>query len=422
MWLLITVVLMLLGAPIAYSLGASALFYYAFIGNMSMSAFPTTLFSAINSFTFLAIPFFILAGNLMNACGVTEKLINLSRAMVGGLRGGLGHVSVIANMFFATISGSAVASCAAIGSVMIPSLVEEGYSRAEATGICVASSCIGPMIPPSIPLIIYSVTAGTSIAAMFLAGAVPGIILGLMLMLYCTYLSKKNNIEATRKFSFSALRKAFLDGLAALVMPIIILGGIYGGFFTPTEAATIAVFYALLIGLFVTKKLKLKQLPQILFDSAAASSVLMLVVGMATVLSRILTILQIPVTIANTLTAMTSNKIIFLLLLNIILLIVGCFMDLGAAVVMFVPCLLPLAGQMGIDLVHFGAIVTINLIIGFFTPPVGVCLYVGTSVGNVTLEELCKVILPFVFIGIALCLIVTFVPAVTLWLPRLMGY
>jgi C4-dicarboxylate transporter DctM subunit len=205
-------------------------------------------------------------------------------------------------------------------------------------------------------------------------------------------------------------------------MPVIILGGIYGGFFTPTEAATIAVFYAIMIGLFVTKKLELKQLPQILFDSAATSSVLMLVVGMATVLSRILTILQIPVAIANTLTAMTSNKIVFLLLLNIILLIVGCLMDLGAAVVMFVPCLLPLANQMGIDLVQFGAIVTINLIIGFFTPPVGVCLYVGTSVGNVTLEELCKVILPFVFIGIVLCLIVTFVPAVTLWLPHMMGY
>jgi len=422
MWILITVVLMFLGAPIACSLGASALFYYAFIGNMNMSAFPTTLYSAINSFTFLAIPFFILAGNLMNACGVTEKLINLSRAMVGGLQGGLGHVSVIANMFFATISGSAVASCAAIGSVMIPSLKEEGYGKAEATAICVAGSCIGPMIPPSIPMIVYSITAGTSIAAMFLAGAVPGIILGLMLMLYCTYLAKKNNIKTSRKFSFSVLKKAFLDSLAALVMPIIILGGIYSGFFTPTEAATFAVFYAILIGLFVTKKLKLKQLPQILFDSAAASSVLMLIVGMATVLSRILTILQIPVAIANALTAMTSNKIILLLLLNLLLLLVGCVMDLGAAVVMFVPCLLPLARLIGMDLVQFGAMVTINLIIGFFTPPVGVCLYVGTSVGKVTIEELSKVILPFVFIGIVLCLVVTFVPAVTLWLPHKMGY
>ena len=422
MWILIAVVLMAFGAPIACCLGASALYYYAFVGNINMSAFPTTLYSSINSFTFLAIPFFILAGNLMNASGVTDKLINLSKAMVGGLQGGLGHVSVIANMFFATISGSAVASCAAIGSIMIPSLEEDGYDKAQATGICVASSCIGPMIPPSIPMIVYSITAGTSIAAMFLAGAVPGVILGLMLMVYCTYLAKKNNIVATRKFSFRVLWKTFLDSLVALVMPVIILGGIYGGMYTPTEAATIAVFYAIVVGLFVTKKLKLKHMPKILFDSAVASSVLMLVVGMATALSRILTILQIPQAIANELTAMTSNKIIILLLLNLLLLFVGCLMDLGAAVVMFVPCLLPLAEQLGLNLVHFGAMVTINLIIGFFTPPVGVCLYVGTSVGNVTIEELCKVIMPFVVIGIALALIVTFVPAVTLWLPTMMGY
>jgi len=420
MWVLVAILLLVVGAPVASCMGAGAMVYFQNAG-VDLSSIIPMLNNGINSYTYMAIPFFILAGNLMNESGVTEKLINLARAIVGNIRGGLGHVSVLANMFFACISGSAVASTAAIGGLMIPAMDEDGYKREQATAVCVGASCIGPLIPPSIPMIVYSITAGTSIAAMFLAGAVPGIILGIMLMAYCAWIAGKGKIKRY-PFTWKGLWKAFVNGIVAIMLPLIILGGIYSGIFTPTEAAAVACIYAFLIGLFVTKKLKLKRIPHLLYNTCLSSANVMLIIGMATVLGRVLTIERIPQTIATFMGSLTSNKFLLLLMIDILLLIVGCLMELSAAVVMLVPCLLPLANMMGLSPTHFGAIVVINLIIGFMTPPVGVCLYAGTSVGNVSFEKLCKAIWPIVIIGIVLILLVTYIPAITTWLPTICGY
>ena len=421
MWVAIMLILLVLGAPIACCMGAGALFYFENTG-VDLSSIIPMLNNGINSYTYLAIPLFILAGNLMNESGVTDKLISLSRALVGNIRGGLGHVAVVANMFMACISGSAVASTAAVGSLLIDPMEKDGYKREEATAICVGASCIGPLIPPSIPMIVYSITAGTSIGAMFLAGAVPGIVLGIMLMVYCVYMSHKNNIQRTGRFSWKSLWHAFIHGIEAVLLPLIILGGIYSGLFTPTEAAAVAVMYALLVGLFGTKRLRLKRVPVLLYNTCLSSASVMLIIGMATVLGRVLTIEQVPQAIANFLASLTSNKFLLLLLIDMLLLIVGCLMELSAAVVMLVPCLLPLASMMGMSPTHFGAIVVINLIIGFMTPPVGVCLYVGASVGNVSFEKLCRVMVPIIAIGVVLIFLVTYVPPITTWLPTALGY
>jgi C4-dicarboxylate transporter, DctM subunit len=419
MFVLIFIVLMALAMPIAFAMGITCLYHFTFIGHLPIESFMNMLYAGVNNFTLMAIPFFILAGTLMNEGGVTVRLVNLARALVGHIRGGLGHVNVVTSMFFAGISGAAVADAAAVGSLLIQPMVDDGYDRDIATAITVAGSTIGPMIPPSIPMVVYSITAGTSIGGMFLAGAVPGIIMGFMLMIYIAYMARKRNFRVNRKFSFRALGLAFKEGVWALMMPFIILGGIFSGIFTATEAAVVAVVYAVIIGLFVTKELKIKRLPRVLCDTALTTSIVMIIIGMATVFGRVLTIEHIPTALAEYFMNVSDNRVVLLLLLNVLLLIVGCFLELSAAVVLLVPSLLPLATQLGIDPLQFGSIIVINLIIGFITPPVGVCLYVGVTVGKVSFEQLVRVIWPFVVIGIALCFLVTFVPAITLWLPHL---
>ncbi len=420
MAMILFVVFLIIAMPVGFALGISAFYYFWIEGNLPTEAYMNTLFSGINTFSLMAIPFFVLAGSLMNEGGLTIRLVALARSLVGHIIGGLAHVNVVTSMLFAGITGSAVADTSAVGSILIPSMVEDGYDRDLATAITAASSTVGPIIPPSIPMVVYGVTAGVSIGGMFLAGAIPGLILGLSQMGLIVYFAKKRGYGATHKFSFASLWGAIKGGLWALGMPVIILGGIFGGVFTPTEAAVIAVVYALIVGFLVTKELKIQRLPAIFRDAALTTSVVMIVISMAAVFGRVLTLERIPPAMAEVFLSVSDNPIILLLLLNLFLLFVGTWLELGAAVVILVPVLAPLQIQLGLDPLHFGAIVIINLIIGFITPPLGVCLFVGSSIGKVSIEDLIKVIWPFIVVGILLILLVTFVPALTTWLPSIM--
>ncbi|MGI6098069.1 MAG: TRAP transporter large permease [Dethiobacteria bacterium] len=419
MFAIFFLIFLVIGMPVGFALGISAFYYFLFEGGIPAEGFMNTLFSGINEFTLMAIPFFVLAGSLMNEGRLTERLVFLSRALVGHIQGGLAHVNVVTSMFFAGISGSAVADTSAVGSILIPAMEEDGYDRDLATAITAASSCIGPIIPPSIPMVVYAVTAGVSIGGMFLAGVIPGVILGLGQMGLVAYYAKKRGYGATNKFSFKVLWQAIKEGIWAIGMIVIILGGIFGGLFTATEAAVVAVVYSMLVGFFATKELKITRIPQIFRDAALTTSVVMMVISMAAVFGRVLTMEKIPPAMAEAFMSISDNKIVLLLLLNLFLLFVGTWLELGAAVVILVPVLLPLAGQLGLDPLHFGAIVVINLIIGFITPPLGVCLFVGCAVGNVAFEELVRVIWPFIIIGIILILLITFIPALTTWLPSI---
>ncbi len=420
MAMILFVVFLVIAMPIGFALGISAFYYFLFEGNLPTEAYINTLFSGINNFSLMAIPFFVLAGSLMNEGGLTIRLVSLARSLVGHIVGGLAHVNVVTSMLFAGITGSAVADTSAVGSILIPAMVEDGYDRDLATAITAASSTVGPIIPPSIPMVVYGVTAGVSIGGMFLAGAIPGLILGLGQMGLVIYFAKKRGYGATHKFSFSGLWDSCKEGLWALGMPVIILGGIFGGVFTPTEAAVIAVVYALFVGFLVTKLLKIQRLPIIFRDAALTTSVVMVVISMAAVFGRVLTLERIPPAMAEMFLSLSDNPIILLLLLNLFLLFVGTWLELGAAVVILVPVLAPLSVQLGLDPLHFGAIVVINLIIGFITPPLGVCLFVGSSIGKVSIEDLIKVIWPFIVLGIILILLVTFIPALTTWLPSIL--
>lgn len=416
---IIFIFLLLLGMPIAFSLGITALYWFAFLSPGPIEGFFPVIFRGIDSFPLMAIPFFVLAGSLMNEGRLTEKLVSFARAVVGHVQGGLAHVNIVASMLFAGITGSAVADTSAIGSIMIPTMVEDGYERDISTAITAASSTVGPIIPPSIPMVVYAVTAGVSIGGMFLAGAIPGLILGVSQMILVLLIARRRGYKAGVCFSFKQLISSTKEGVWALGMPVIILGGIFSGIFTATEAAVIAVVYAFFVCFVISRSLKINKVLPIFRDTAMTTSVVMLVISMASGFGRILAMDRIPARIAQAFLGLSDNPIVILLLLNLFLLFVGTWLELGAAVVILVPVLTPLATQLGIHPLQFGAIVVINLIIGFITPPLGVCLFVGCSIGKVSLEEVTRVIWPFIIVGIILILLVTFVPALTLWLPSL---
>ena len=416
--------LLILRVPIGISLGMSSLVTIFASGVVQPTYLAQGLVTGADSFSLMAVPFFVLAGELMATGGISRRLLNIADAFLGRKYGGLALVTVVACMFFAAISGSGPATVAAIGGLTIPSMLKQGYDRPFAGAISAAAGSIGVIIPPSIPMVMFCVATGVSVGAMFMGGVIPGLLIGVSLCLYSSLYSKKHkyiNAEAA-PFSWGNVGRSLADGIWALLVPVIILGGIYGGIFTPTEAAAVAVAYGLIVGLFVYRDLKAKDLYRIFGSAALTTATIMVILGTATTFGRILTLERIPTMIADFFESVAKGPIMLMILINILLLIVGCFMETNAAIIILAPIFLPIVESMGINPVHFGIVMVVNLAIGFGTPPLGVNLFVACNVANAKLEEICKGILPILGVMIVDLLLITYVEPLSTFLPALLGY
>lgn len=410
----------LLGIPLAFSLGISSLIYLIVeVNTMPWGVIAQRLFEGANSFPLMAIPFFILAGALMNYGGLAKKLVDIAHFLVGFIRGGLAIVNIVGSMFFAGISGSSVADTAAIGSLLIPAMTERGYKKEFSVAVTASSSTIGVIIPPSIPMVLVGVIGGLSIGRLFLAGAIPGIMLGFALMVVSYLISKKENYPKEKAPSFSKIVSSLKEGIFALIMPLMILGGIIGGIFTPTEAGAVAALYSFIIGFFVYKKLKLADLPKILYDTLTNTAAIMFLVAVASLFGWILSYERIPQIIANAMLSITENQILILLLINIFLLMIGCVMDMTASLIILTPMFMPLIKTLGIDPIHFGVIMVLNLSIGLFTPPLGVCLIVPCQLAEKKISDVLKDILPFFIACVVVLFLITYLPGLVTFLPNL---
>ena len=415
------IVLLIVGVPIAFVLCGSSIIAILSTGDIHNAIVIHRMFSGSGSFTLLAIPFFVLAGSLMSSGGISKRLVNLCNSLFGHISGGLAMVAIITCAFFAAISGSSAATAAAVGTIIIPEMLKHKYDK-DFAGATVASSAeLGVIIPPSIGLIQYGVATGTSISDLFMAGFLPGIFICLVLCVVAHFLCKKQGFEPSKKATRQEKIQAFKDAILAILMPVIILGGIYSGVFTPTEAAVIAVFYGLIVGVFVYKEIKLSDIPRILTDSAITMSTVLLIMSASTIFGWILTKLQIPQAVAKGFLGISASKYIFLLLVNVLLLFIGMFCEAGAAMVILAPLLAPVAQTLGIDLVHFGIIMMANLAIGMMTPPVGVNLYVVCDTAKVKIEGMFPYLVKYFLALVAGVLIITYVPQLSLLLVNLFG-
>lgn len=410
-------VLLVVGVPVAISLGLSTVATVICAETLPIEYLAQTAFTSIDSFPIMAIPFFIAAGVFMGAGGLSNRLLRLADQMLGGLYGGMALTTVATCMFFGAISGSGPATVAAIGSLTIPAMIDRGYNKFFAGAIVAASGSIGVMIPPSNPFVVYGVSAQVSIGDLFIGGIVPGVLTGFVLMLYAYFYSKKMGWKGeSNARSFKSLFSAVWDAKWALMVPIIVLGGIYGGIMTPTEAAAVAAFYGLTVGVFIYKQLNFCTLIRCCIESAETSATIIILMAMATIFGNIMTIEDVPGTIARAILELTNSKIVILLLINILLLIVGIFMEALAAIVILTPILLPVVVSVGVSPLHFGIIMVVNLAIGFITPPVGVNLFVASGVAQVKLTELSRSVIPMILLMLLVLLVITYIPAVPLCL------
>lgn len=413
-------VFLILNLPIGIALGLASLAAIIAGGSSTLSYLAQSMIAATDSFPLMAVPFFILAGDIMSKGGISKRLLDLGNMMFGRFTGGLATVTVVTCMFFAAISGSGPATVAAIGGIMIPHMVKEGYSKRFSAGIVSAAGSIGVIIPPSIPFVIYGISSGVSISEMFLAGIIPGILIGLALIVRSYFYSKKAGYKgAARKYTLMEILRAAWDAKWALLVPVVILGGIYGGVFTPTEAAGVSVIYGFVVGMFVYKDLHWADLFNVIKDSALTTATVMIIIGTSTAFGRVLTLEGIPMAVANSITSITNNPIIILLLINVLLLVVGTFMETLAAIIILSPILVPIVSSVGIDLIHFGIVMVVNLAIGFITPPLGVNLFVACGISKTSIEEVSIGVLPFMIAMIIVLLLLTFIPEISLFLPRL---
>lgn len=407
----------LLTIPIGIALGLATLVAILYSGLLPISFLAQGLVTSIDSFPLMAVPFFIIAGELMSKGGISARLINVANSLVGNITGGFAIAAIITCMFFAAISGSGPATVAAIGGIMIPAMVRHGYDKKFATAVVAAAGSIGVIIPPSIPMVIYGVVGEVSIGDLFIAGIIPGILVGLGLMVYSFFHSKKKGYVGTGvETSVKGIIKASWEAKWALLIPVIILGGIYGGVFTPTEAAVVTVVYALIAGLFLYRELKIRDLPKIFADASLTTATVLIVVGSAQAFGRLLQAEQIPNQIANAMLAVSENKIVIVLMITLLLLIVGCFIDTIAAIIIMAPILLPIAVKFGFDPIHFGMIMVVNLAIGFITPPLGMNLFVGSGISGLSIEELSKAIVPFFVAMLVTLLFIVFIPQLSLFI------
>lgn len=411
--------LIVLRLPIAFCLGASSLIFLIGSGT-SLLIIPQIMATTFDSFVLLAIPLFMMAGELMNSGGITKRLFGFAAELVGHIRGGLAHVNVVSNMIMAGMSGSAVADASGIAVIAIPSMVEEGFDVDFSAAITAAASTIGPIIPPSIPFVIYAATSGVSVGALFAAGAIPGVMMGIFLMVAAYFISIKRGYPCRPRAKLLDLLSSFIKAFPSLLTPIIIIGGILSGVFTPTEAAGVAVLYALILGVFIYKELTLSELIKLILSVAKNSASIMIIISMASVFAYVLAYQGIAQSVAQFILAITNNKYIVLFIINILLLIVGCFMEPTSTLLVLVPMLLPVIDAVGIDRVHFGVVAVLNLMIGLVTPPVGVCLYIVSKVAKISFERTVNAVWPLILVLILVLLIITYVPVIVLFLPNLL--
>jgi len=409
-----------IGIPIAFCLGLCSLAVVLVKGEYSIMLVAQKIFNGMDMFSLMAIPLFILSGDLMNLGGLTDRLIKFSNLLVGHVRGGLGHTLVVAEMFLSGITGSAVADASALGTVLIPSMTKEGYDLDFSTAVVASAATLGPIIPPSITMVVYGVTMNVSIGGLFLAGIIPGVIMGMAMMGLIYYNARKKNYPKNeRRPSLRQVLKGSQEAVAALILPVIILGGIMSGVFTATEAAAIAVFFAFIFGFFFFKTLKVKDIPKILINCGITSSVIMFIIGTANITLWFLATQQVPEKVASFFLSISNNPYVLMLIINILLLITGCFMETGAAIILFAPILAPILINVGFHPLHVGFIFVFNLVIGMITPPVGICLFVGCSIARISIERLSKAIWPFVILLIAVLLIFAYIPSISMIVPKI---
>jgi len=404
---------------VAVAFGLTATAFLVLLTDIPLTLIPQQMFAGTDSTVLQAVPFFLLAGALMDKGGISVRLVNFANSLVGWVTGGLAMVSVVASMFFAGISGSAAADSAAIGSVMIPAMEKKGYAKDFAAALIACAGTIGTMIPPSIPMIIYGVATGTSIGALFIAGAIPGVLMGLALMAHSYGISRKRGYAG---LPFPTAREAwvtFREAILTLLMPVIIVGGILGGVFTPTEAAAVAVFYSLLLGGLVYRELKWHHLPEVLVTTGLGTGIVMFIIATSTLYSWILAREMIPLKLANAFIGLTNNPWVFILLVNVLLLLVGTVMETVPSIIIFAPVLLPLVRRLNIDPVFFGVIMVVNLSMGLASPPSGATLFVSTAIARERLDRVCRAVWPLFFSMLAILLLISFVPSLVMFLPRL---
>lgn len=423
LWLLLSSFLLMLatGTAIGIALCLSSALVFVTVMDVPLIVIPQRMFTAVDSFSFLTIPFFMMAGAFMSAGGVTKRLVDFSLSLVGALTGGLALVVSVAAMFFAALSGSTAATTAAIGSTMIHEMERRGYAKDFSAAVVACSGIVGIVIPPSITLVVYGAVANTSIADLFMGGFAPGIMMGCSMMLVSWIISKKRGYKGTGTFEIKKVGKSFIECFWALLMPLIILGGIYGGIFTATEAAAVAAVYGIFVGMFIYKELKVSDFPAVLLSAATSTTMIMFVIGGASVFGWILANARVPQSLAVMFTAIADSPVMFLMLINILLLIVGCLVNASAAVVILTPIFLPILSSMGIDPVFFGVLMIVNLSIGAITPPVGVDLFVVSSITGLSIDKVVKQVLPYLGILLIDLIVLTFFPNIIQFLPRLMN-
>ena len=423
--LVLLVIMLIAGVPIAVALGISSVCAILPIMDLNVAVLTGAqrIFSGISVFSLLAIPFFILAGNIMNKGGIAVRLINLAKLVTGRTPGALAQTNVIANMLFGSISGSGTAAASAMGSIIGPIEKEEGYDPSFSAAVNVATAPTGLLIPPSNVMITFSlVSGGTSVAALFMAGYIPGFLWGLACMAVVYFIARKRGYRAKTKFTAKEAGNVIVQALPCLLLIVIVIGGIIAGIFTATEGSVIAVVYSLLLSLFVYKSITWKDIPKLLKDSADMTGIIIFLIGVSSIMSWVMAFTNIPSMVSSALLSVSNSKYVIFLLINIILLVVGTFMDMTPACLIFTPIFLPICTALGMDTIHFGIMMIFNLCIGTITPPVGTTLFVGVKVGGVKLEDVIKQLIPYFVAIIAVLMLVTYIPQLSLWLPSLMGY
>lgn len=408
--------LLFLGVPIAFTLGIVAFVGIWLLDSLPMQVVVQSMFTGLESFILLAVPLFILAANIMNQGQISERLIKLAVSMVGHIRGGLAQANIVVSMFFGGISGSAQADTAGVGKILIPSMIKEGYTKETAVGTTAASSTMGMLIPPSIPMVVYGSVTSVSVGQMFMGGVIPGLLMGVAMMALVGFVSRRQNYPRHTRVSVKEIGRQFLKCVPPLLTPVIILGGIIGGFVTPTEAAIIACLYALILAMFVYRTIKLKDLPDILFDTIKLSSLTLFALATASALGRLFSYYRVPDMIAGFFESTFSSVGLFLLAVILLFLFVGMFLDAIPAMILFVPIVLPASQALGVDPVHFGIVIVMCLAVGMITPPYGLCMLLASSIAKLSVSRSIVALLPYVAVIIVTIIIVAFVPNLALWL------
>lgn len=426
--LLIIIATMMLGLPVFIALGLTGTIGLVMTSAGGLAGLPWTViakntYSGISAYAQLAVPLFILAGEIMNTSGITDRLVRFASMLIGRMPASLAQTTVLTSMFFGGITGSAQATTACVGGNMIPAMVREGYPKETAVAVSACASSCGPIIPPSIMMILYGCSVGASIGGLFMGGIIPGILLGLGLMCVVFLQDRKRHFPR-RTQNYTAAEKWAItkDSIFPLLMPVIIVGGIMGGVCTPTEAAAVAVAYALFVGIFIYHNITVQNMLQMLRNSVVTTASTLLIIGVAKLVGYVFTALQVPQTLAAAFLAISSSKYVFLILVNILLLIMGMFMDGGASIVIFAPILVPIAVALGINPIHFGVIMTLNMAMGTATPPLGLCLFIGCNIADLPIEKGAKAVLPYVAGELVVLMLVTYVPELVLWIPRMLHY